>query len=240
MTAEAAGGRRGTVAALLARAEAWLLEPVDVADLKSIVGEHARPVVAVVGLARGCGTTTIARALGAALALRDPGGACAVSCASSGAGLHLATPSAARLARALTPRTSGGVRAAGRLCLAASDDHTMLARAVSHLAPLVLDLGAGSPPAGPASVADHVVLVASPESEPALAAVVGGSLARSSLAPLTVVNRARQDGPWSDRGALLVPASRVGAQLALSGREPRGGFGAAVEALADRVCGAGW
>ena len=238
MTAEAARGRRGTFAAILARAEAWLLEPGEAVDQESVVADQARLVVAVVGLARGCGTTTIARALGATLAVRDPAGACVVSCAGSSARLHLAAPAAAGLARALGPSVGGGMHTAGRLCLAASDDHTRLARAARDVAPLVLDVGHGSAPAGPASIADHVVLVASPDSEPALAAVVGRSLARPGVVPLTVVNRGRRDNRSHARGALVVPASRLGAQLALSGREPRGGFGAAIEELADRVAGA--
>ena len=50
---------------------------------------RARPVVAVFGLGEGCGATTVARALGAELAARDPAGACAVSSPSRSGALPL-------------------------------------------------------------------------------------------------------------------------------------------------------
>jgi len=76
-----------------------------------------------------------------------------------------------------------------------------------------------------------------PRTEPALAAVVARSLGRVGPEPLVVVNRAEEGGQtsWSGRGAAELPDSRMGAQLALAGREPRGDLGRAVALLADRI-----
>src|SRR5205823_3331171 len=98
-------------------------------------------------------------------------GGTAVVAGGPGAALPLGTPAAIRLARAL------GGRACGRICLL-PDRERLLADA-GELAPLVLDVPHGSPPALAASAADLTVLVASPEVEQALAAVVAASLARS-------------------------------------------------------------
>ena len=86
-----------------------------------------------------------------------------------------------------------------------------------------------------AATSDHVVLVGSPATEPALAAVLAESLRRIGPDPIIVLNRAGPDPErWADRGALEIPDSRMGAQLALAGREPRGGLGRAVEELVTR------
>ena len=54
----------GVVGAVLARAEAWLLEPAQ-PGLSDAPASPPRPVVAVRGLARGCGASTVARAVAA-------------------------------------------------------------------------------------------------------------------------------------------------------------------------------
>jgi hypothetical protein len=53
----------------LAQLGAWLLEPLP--ERTAAAPPVERPLVAVVGLAPGCGTTTVARALAARLAARD-------------------------------------------------------------------------------------------------------------------------------------------------------------------------
>ena len=68
-------------------------------------------------------------------------------------------------------------------------------------------------------------------SEPALAAVAAECIARVGPAPLIVLN----GGRGGEHAALALPRSRMGAQLALGGREPRGELGRAVERLADLV-----
>ncbi len=62
------------------------------------------------------------------------------------------------------------------------------------------------------------------------------SLRRVGPEPITVLNRALgDDGPWTGRAGVELPESRMGAQLALAGREPRGDLGRALAELADRV-----
>ena len=58
---------------------------------------------------------------------------------------------------------------------------------------MVLDVGEPAQAAAAASLADHVVLVAGPDAEPSLAAVVAESLAAVGPAPVIVVNRCGPD-----------------------------------------------
>jgi hypothetical protein len=238
------------VSTALAAAGAWLVEPAE-APCEPLAAAPAppRPVVAVFGLARGCGVTTVARALAAELARRDGDGAAAVHCDARAAGIPLATPAASRLARALAEVPGTDTRAVGRLCLAASPAAAALADTARHFAPLVLDAGSSALGGSPAALADRAVLVGAPAVEPALASVAADCLARVGHAPLIVLNRAAsreggdvegQDTPdgrrvagWLALGVQRLPESRMGAQLALGGREPRGELGRAIAALAD-------
>jgi len=228
---------RGLLTTALMQVERWLLEPADGhADVASDPQPRAaalRRVTAVFGLAPHCGTTTVARALAIEHARRDPAHAAAVSCEEGSLAIPLATAPAIRLARTLGRPAEGQVRAVGRLCLLRSTDHLWLVDALAGIAPLVLDAGHSRSPAAAASLADNVVLVASPQVEPALAAVVAASLARVGPEPVTVVNRATDAGRWDGRPVVLLPASRAEARLALAGREPRRAFGAAIAGLAE-------
>ncbi len=239
MSAQATLGARGAIAGVLSAAADWLVEPADRVERQAPEAPtvQERQVVAVVGLASRCGTTTVARALGAELAARDPCGASAVTAATGGGAMSLGTPAAGRLARTLAPVAGGAVRACGRLCLVGCVDRAALAGAVLYLAPLVLDIDDPQDAAAAASLADRVLLVAGPSTEPALAAVVAQSLGRVGPDPLVVVNRAEEGDltPWSGRRAAELPDSRMGAQLTLAGREPRGELGRAVALLADRI-----
>ncbi len=240
MSTHPLGGRR-LVASALAAAADWLVEPAepDGSDGYSAPLE-ARPVVAVVGLSARCGATTVARALGAHLASRAPGGACAVTSALPYGAVPLALPAAARLARDLSPLAAGRARACGRLCLIESSDRSAVAAAVRYLAPLVIDLEARGEAAAAAGIADHLVLVGSPLTEPALAAVLGQSLRRVGPEPVTVLNRAGDDREgWAGRATIELPESRMGARVALAGREPRGELGKAIAELAGH-CGCRW
>jgi hypothetical protein len=227
----AALARRGLLAAALARAEAWLLEPPEATVPVAPPELRPRPVVAVFGLGERCGTTLVARALGAVLAARDTEGACAVTSAVRASALPLGSPAANRLARVLAP-LGGGVQPAGRLCLVDGGDLARLADAVRYVAPLVVDGGRSEVGGAPAALADHVLLVAAPGTERALAGVVRDSLARVGPDPLVVLNRLRGRPP-PGLADIHLPESRMGAQLALAGREPRGELGRAVAALAD-------
>jgi hypothetical protein len=224
---------RGLLATALARVEDFLLEPAEpVREERSPAPGLRRPVIAVFGLARRCGATTVARALAAELAARD-GGAAAVSSPVSAAGIPLASPAAARLARALADVPHARTRAVGRLCLVEGPSPLDLADALRLDAPLVLDAGSEQVGGAAAAVADHVVIVGVPALTPALASVVGGCLARVGPQPLVILNRAQADPAWEGRVALELPESRMGAQFALGGREPRGALGRAIAELAD-------
>jgi hypothetical protein len=238
--APSAQAPRRLVAGAIAAAGSFLLEPaVPQPDPPVPVPSGLRPVVAVFGLARGCGVTVVSRALAAELAGRDAGGAAAVHCDARVAGIPLATQAAARLARALADVPGARTRAVGRLCLVGGAEGAALADTARHFAPLVLDAGSSSLGGAPAALADRVVVVVMPSTEPALAAVAAECLGRLGHEPVVVLNRAPAgdagDSPagWEGRVAVRLPESRMGAQLALGGRETRGDLGAAVAELAD-------
>jgi hypothetical protein len=214
----------------LARAAAWLVEPTvgscgPVSTQTAERGTELRLVppqpterllVAVVGLAPGCGATTLARGLAATLARRDHAGAAIVASNHEPSGPNLSTPAATRLAL----RMNGS--AAGRLCLTGTDDVHSLQR----LAPTVLDLPGSN---AVAAVGTHLtILVAPGDAEPALA-----ELAARTLNALTVVTRADNPSRWDGRAFHVLPHSRLGARLAAAGWEPRGALRAAIERLAD-------
>lgn len=240
MTARSAHSRQGFTAAALAKAEEWLFAPVesrgaaaerDPAELPPLPPAPPRPVVAVVGLARRCGATAVARAIGVELASRDPGGsAVVVSERSPAAALVLATPASARLARHLRALGSEGTRAVGRLCLL-GDAAAFIPRLLGERpAPVVIDAGRDG---RAAALADRTVLVAGPGVEPALGLVVAGSFERAGRRPALMANRIEDPGPWEEAGALVAGESRLAATLALAGRKPRGRLGAAVRDLVD-------
>ena len=232
---------RGLVSGALAAAGSFLLEPaVPHPDPPSDTPPGVRPVVAVFGLVRGCGVTVVARALAVELASRDATGTAAVHCDASATGIPLATHAATRLAKVLADVPGADTRAVGRLCLVAGAERAALADAARHFAPLVLDAGSASLGGAPAALADRVVVVAKPSTEPALASVAVECLGRLGCEPIVALNRTAagpSDEPpssWATRAALHLPESRMGAQLALGGRETRGELGRAVAELADR------
>ena len=112
------------------------------------------------------------------------------------------------------------------------------ATAVAGTVPIrTADLLAPDPAADPLAGCE-VVVVATPAVEPALAAVAADCLGRLDREPIVVLNRTspRQTEPsrWDGHARHVLPESRMGAQLALSGREPRGSLGRAISELADR------
>ena len=243
MSAQVAGGR-GVLANVVASAVDWLIEPVEPAAPESspeIVLERLeeRPVVAVVGLRTRSGTTTVARALAAELGARDPGGVAAVTAAlPGGAGIPLGLPAAGRLARTLAAVSGGMPKPCGRLCLVPGADRAQLAGATRYLAPLVLDVDDPAEAPAAVSLAGAVVVVGTREVEPSLAAMVSDSLARVGPPPVVVLNRSSgEESGWRGVAALELPDARMGAHLALAGREPRGELGRAVGELVSR-CGA--
>jgi hypothetical protein len=233
-------------AGLLSAVADFLVEPLEPsapsgADTELGWTRMARPVVAVAGLSPRCGITTVARALAAELALRDEGGAAIVSAeAVSGGGIPLGTPATGRLGRAVQRSLPTQTRAVGRICLtAAGADHATLVDAARDLAPLVLDVADPTQTSVAASLVDAVVLVGGPGTEPSLGVVLAESLRRVGPEPVVVLNRDRDaDECWEGRCALRLPDARMGAQLALAGREARGELGRAVARLADLVAAA--
>jgi hypothetical protein len=232
--------------------------PRAAATAGSLVVPGTRPVIAVFGLAGRCGSTVVSRAVASELASRDAGGTAAVACESRPGGLPLATKAAARLARALQD-LPGGAHALGRLCLLRGADPSSLGHALRGLAPLVIDAGSSSLGGVPACIADRTLIVTTPAVEPTLARVAIECVARVGPEPTLVVNRARHAdepvGAAGDSGepgrtgepgqagepvqigelggAFALPESRLGAQLALGGREARGGLGRAIARLVD-------
>lgn len=225
---------------LLSSVAGFLVEPIEPAapgeEIDRAWTATARPAIAVAGLAPRCGTTTVARALAAELAVRYPEGAAIVSAeAIAGGGIPLGTPAAGRLGRAVQRALPSQTRAVGRICLTAvGADHARLVDAAQDLAPLVLDVADSRQTAVAASLVDAVVLVGAPAVEPSLAAVLSQSLCRIGPEPVVVLNRDRDgDDRWEGRCALRLPEARMGGQLALAGREARGELGRAVAKLAD-------
>ena len=207
--------RRGILAAAAAAVEAFLLEPAEPrTQTAASTPPEQRPVICVFGLARGCGSTVVARALAAELASRDPADAAAVWCEARGAGIPLATHAAARLARALEDVPGASPRAVGRLCLVGGADPLTLSRTARHHAPLVIDAGSDALGGAPASVADHTVLVTTQSVEPSLARVGAACIARVGPDPIVVLNRA----PHDQTGALALP--NCGARGPAGARRP--------------------
>ena len=234
------GGARGFVSGALAAAGSFLLEPAaPQPDSPSDAPRAFRPVVAVFGLARACGVTVVSRALAVELAGRDAAGTAAVHCDARAAGIPLATHAAARLAKTLAEVPGADTRAVGRLCLVAGAERVALADTACHFAPLVLDAGSASLGGAPAALADRVIVVATAATEPALASVAVECLEHLGCEPIVVLNRTPAAGTdesasgWENRAAVRLPESRMGAQLALGGRETRGELGRAVAELAD-------
>jgi hypothetical protein len=238
-----AGRAGGVLTAALARAEAWLLEPPAPHAPAPPVEPPARPIVAVRGLARGCGASTVARALAATLARDDPTGAAVLVGGPTGTGPRIAAPAALRLARTLADGGCESVRASGRVCLVGDPD-ALVAVPCAHAYPVVIDVAHASPPAEGLGSADLAVLVASPAVEPALAGAVETSLAAAGHRVELVMNRVdpieappRGDEPFGGQAIgepLRIGESRLAAQLALACREPRGPFARPIAELADR------
>jgi hypothetical protein len=218
----------------LARAASWLVEPTQAptdwsfgarspkkaergTELRLVPSQPVeRLLIAVVGLAPGCGATTLARALAATLARRDHAGAAIVVSPGEPKVSSLSTRPANRLAARLN------AHAAGRLCLTRAEKLGSLPR----LAPVVLDLPGSD--AAAATSAQLTILVAPGDAEPALV-----ELAARTLNALTVVTHADDPARWEGRAFLVVPHARLGARLAAAGWEPRGPLRAAIDRLAD-------
>jgi hypothetical protein len=222
------------LATTLARVEQFLLEPVDRTHDVSVAPAVQPPVVTVVPLAPRCGGTTVARGLAATFAERAPLGAAIVCGPSGSVALALQTSSATSLARAVGEFADAPHRASGRLCLVEGDARIARAAALRNDAALVIEVPHGEDASEAAALADVTVLVAAPDTEAPLAAVVGASLARSGPEPILVVGRPGEGTAPPDTAAITLPDARLASRIALAGREPPGALGAAMAELADR------
>ena len=195
-------------------------------------------MVAVLGLAPGIGTSTIARAVAARLAAFDPCRAAVLHTADPPRGLS-ASAAAACLARSIATGGCERVRAAGRLCTVAAGE-PLAPLAAARPAPVVADLEHGKPAEGAIALADHVVLVAAPRVETALVGAVAASLRGCGASASTVLNRMIEEPPPELAAALVVPDSRLAAQLTLTCREPRGVLAEIAAELAERSLAEVW
>lgn len=221
---------RSVLASAAEAVEAFFLQPTGArVEAEAAAPVELRQVVAVFGLARGCGATVVARGLAAELALRDSAGTAAVCCDERPAGIPLATHAAASLARVLEDVPGAVPRAVGRLCLVGGADPERLADTARHHAPLVIDAGSAALGGAPAALADVTLIVTRSNVEPSLARVAADCVARVGPAPVVVLNRS----PHHQPGMLALPNSSLGARLALGGREARGELGRAIAELAD-------
>jgi hypothetical protein len=145
--------------------------------------------------------------------------------------------SSRRLSRALAA-LGDEAAAVGRLSVVDAGTAALRHAARERPAPVVIDVAHGTPPESAAAMADALVLVSSGGVEPALAEVARASLARAGRQPLVVLNRVlgTQDDP-AGRSDVVLPEARLGARLALAGREPRGAFAAPLAELAE-LCAA--
>jgi hypothetical protein len=111
-------------------------------------------------------------------------------------------------------------------------DHSNLFAAARFVAPLVVD--AGLRPGAELRLADSVVLVAGPGTEPTLSKAVAACLRSAAHEPIVVLNRSRPGPRWRDICEIALPESPADARLVLAGREPRRALQPAVAELADR------
>jgi hypothetical protein len=222
------------IAAVLARAQGFLLEPpptveAPAAAVPVLVPAVARNAVqvAVTGLSRGSGATTVAAGLAHALVV--PG-------ERSG---HLVS-----LRPGATRRGPPGVVVwelppALRNSAEIADYGSTLARlaAGSDAAAVVWDVGADDMALATHLLegCDALVCVTDGSAEPALCTLVCDMLAERYGRVLLVPNRVRDEEAWSGRCAVAVPESRLAAALIVRGRAPGGALAAALARLAAAV-----
>ncbi len=161
----------------------------------------------VAGLARGCGTTTVARGLAAALTGSE------------------------RPARVVSLAAFGHHRNRGQ---ARPDDYAAVLAHLAGSAMIVWDVGGADPRSIPSAGRGNrpLVMVAAGTSEPSLAELAAAMLARRSGRVLVAANRVREPERWAGRATVCLPESRIGAAIAVRGRRPPGRLGAAFADLA--------
>src|SRR4051794_10112236 len=225
--------RRSWLSALVAQVSEYVFEEVEDAAEPEPIELKPRPVIAVVSAHARSGASTVARLLGAELAIRGDGSALVWCASPPGRGAPGARP-AMRLATAM--RGAATVRPSGRLCFAGGPAIDLIT-AGRYLAPIVLDV----PPNGTAAEvtmhADRLLVVAGAEAEPALLEAVASILGDNAI---KIANRvgARDDADaaqWKGRADALIPDARMGARAAAMGTRARGPLGTAIAEIADAL-----
>ena len=185
------------VAAALARAQAFLLEPVPASTrarrpyAEIAGGALADLQVTVIGLTPRCGSSTVARGLAVTLAV--PG---------------------ARSAKLISVTADGTRGDDGPLAGKASAGGCGPTAMVWDFAPSAVER------ANRIAVESHAVfLVAGDRSAPALAQLVAGMLSERFGRVFLVATRVAEPARWSGRAIACVPDSRLGAALLARGRE---------------------
>jgi hypothetical protein len=220
------------LAAALARAQGFLLEPAGTTIEAESPGARpaaaARPLrVAVIGLTRRSGATTVARGLAHSLAVPGLRESHLVSLAQG------ASDRAWR-ARAVTP---WDVPPALRAPDEVTEYGETVARLAGGTAALVWDFSATESEVAAAAIqaSDRAVAVASGTAEPGLASLVCSMLAERVGEVLLAANRVVDPDCWAGRCAATLPESRLGAFALARGHMPGGAFGAGLRRLAAAV-----
>jgi hypothetical protein len=221
------------VTAALARVQGFLLAPAGAAPAADVLGARpptvARPLrVAVIGLTRQSGATTVARGLARALAVPGVRASHLVSLDGDVSDARPAKPATV---------TRWQVPPALRDPAEVAEYGETIARLAGGTAALVWDFSAADSEVAAAALeaSDRAVAVASGTAEPALASLVGSMLAERVGDVLLVANRVLEPDGWAGRCLTTLPESRFGAFAIAHGRMPAGELGARLHLLAAAV-----
>ncbi|MBA2764760.1 MAG: hypothetical protein H0U42_08785 [Thermoleophilaceae bacterium] len=190
----------------------FLIEPVDRTACSRVSTDGL--VVAVIGLAPGCGTTTVARLLALVLA-RGSDSDAAVVVSDERPGRRGSLGPGGRLARRLGVTSARGC---GRLAVVPADGLRGAVDQSRGRAPVVVDVDYGANWAVAASLAHLCVVIAGADSDSALVALVADELTALGAAPLVALNRV-ESGSTAD---VLLPEAALAARLVRAGMRPTG------------------
>ncbi len=220
--------------AALARAQGYLLEPAartaPVREAPLEIASGAPVQVAVTGLSRGAGASTVAAGVALALLL-VPGTRPSHLVSIAAPGDRRRASLGPLVCWELPPALRGADELAGY--------GTTLARlaSVRDGAAVVWDVPCDEMPraSGLVDACDALVCVADGSAEPVLSSIVRDMLAERHGHVVLAANRVRDLESWSGRCTAAVPESRLAAALIARGRTPGGGVGEALARIAAIV-----